>query len=115
MTWEVIDIPEGMVISIHGAFDDAAVKRIRPQLESISDRCRGEIYVDLGDVAYLDSVGLGAITFLFKRLAARRQHLYLCNPTGQPWRLIELLRVDRVIGLRPLPAAAESPAAKSAA
>ena len=59
-------------------------------------------------MTFIDSSGIGAIVFLFKRLAARRARLVVTGLGGQPLQMFKLLRLDRSIPTEP--AAAEDQA-----
>ena len=43
------------------------------------------------------SSGIGAIVFLYKRIEKKNHQLSLLNVTGQPFKLMNLLRVDKTI------------------
>jgi anti-sigma B factor antagonist len=101
MDLQIISAAAGTVIKLGGRFDATAVAETRPVLERIPSEVRSDVYIDLSGVIFMDSSALGMCVFLFKRLAAERRKLFFSGPTGQPRRLIELLRIDRVIGIRP--------------
>src|SRR5689334_17071925 len=91
------------ILVLRGRLDDAAVAALRPALERLPAEGRGRVCLDLGGVTYIDGAAVGALAFLFKRLAARRRRLVLAGAAGQPRRLLELLRLDRVVELGPGP------------
>ena len=67
--------------------------------------------IDLRGVTFIDSSGIGAIVFLFKRLRAANRELMLVGVHGQVRELIELLRVDHALPVELLdPAAGEAAA-----
>ncbi len=81
-----------------GEFDALGCKDIRHDLECLLERNRtGEIYLDLSNVTFMDSSGVGALVFMLKRLKANGGSLSLHNVCGQPQELLTLLRVDQAI------------------
>ena len=54
-----------------GAFDAAGVAALRPSIEALAATSAPRVVLDLSDVASMDGSGLGAITYMFKRLVAR--------------------------------------------
>ncbi|MES9905304.1 MAG: STAS domain-containing protein [Sedimenticola sp.] len=88
----------GLIIELHGEFDAEGAARIRPILENIAEVDDAhQVFLDLNDVGFLDSSGIGAIVFLFKRLRTRERKLELIGVHGQPQELIELLRISSAI------------------
>lgn len=79
-----------------GAFDAAAAAAARPQLDQLVEG-NADVLVDLSAVEFIDSSGIGAIVFLFKRLTAKGRQLRLSGVHGQPLQLMEFLRIPRVI------------------
>lgn len=81
---------------LRGAFDAEAAANLRSDLEALAN---GDVPVelDMTEVDFLDSSGVGAIVFLYKRLLTRKLGLTLVGANGQPARLLEFLRVPRVI------------------
>lgn len=89
---------ESLLVELVGEMDAAGCADIRPTLEQLlEDAAEKNILLDLGQVSFIDSSGIGAIVFLFKRLKSKGQSLELTNVSGQPRELIELLRIDTAI------------------
>lgn len=84
-------------ISIHGAFDAVVAVEAKTIFENILAKTEGNVVLDMGAVDFIDSSGVGAIVFLYKRLVMRQRGLTLTSLTGQPLELIVLLRLDRSI------------------
>jgi anti-anti-sigma factor len=90
----------GTVVTLQGKLNDEIIGKMRPHLERIPRECRRDVYVDLTGVIFIDAAAVGALVFLFKRLATHQQKLVLTGATGQPRRLLELLRIDRAVDIR---------------
>ena len=101
MKIEFISTPHSdLTIALQGEFDALACKQIRPEFELIAnDNHRKNVILDLSNVTFLDSSGIGAIVFLFKRIRVQGYELTLSNVQGQPKELITLLRIDSAISV----------------
>lgn len=89
-----------VLVTLSGEFDAHGCQEIREELECAAKQCGGgTLYLDLADVSFLDSSGIGATVFLFKRVRAVSGTLHLLNVRGQPLELMSLLRVGEAIPL----------------
>lgn len=86
------------VINLQGEMDANGCKHIRPDVESLLDKgsC-SNIVLNISQVSFLDSSGIGMIVFLYKRIISQGCLLEVHGVQGQPQELIELLRIDKVI------------------
>ena len=92
------DSANDLVISFAGEFDAVGTADVRPTLEEIAAMTdEPHVVLDLSGVTFMDSSGIGAIVFLFKRLRADGRSLALVGVYGQTRQLIELLRVDKAL------------------
>ena len=89
---------QALLIEFSGEMDAAGCADIRPELEQIlSTSEQKTVVLDLADVSFIDSSGIGVIVFLYKRFKSRSQALEIVNVQGQPRELIELLRIGSAI------------------
>lgn len=90
---------DGIVrIAAKGEFDALGCKDIRKDLETYASEYIGLcIEFDLEEVSFIDSSGIGAIVFLYKRMLEHNGSLKLKGVKGQPKELLTLLRVDNAI------------------
>lgn len=85
------------IIYLTGPFDAFAVDARKAEFEALSGKVKKGVVLNMAGVTFLDSSGVGALVFLFKRLAANGCTLSLVGLQNQPLRLIKLLRIDRTI------------------
>jgi len=99
---EVMLGEEKRKLVLSGDFDAMAINSsdCRDQLDSIADAAMGDVYIDLSQVGFLDSSGIGAMVFLYKRLNSNGLSLEIINPVGQPRQLLEMLRIHEAIPVR---------------
>lgn len=83
---------------IHGNMDAEGSRSAQPYIDSIiDDQNKTEIEVDFKDVQFLDSSGIGALVYLYKRLVERNRQMRIENVSGQPLEIMNLLRISQAI------------------
>jgi anti-anti-sigma factor len=83
---------EASVFAFDGDFNALFVHENRPLIERIAHEER-DVTVDFSRVAFVDSSGLGALVFIHKRLAERRNRLRVVGLQGQPLQLFTNLHL----------------------
>jgi anti-anti-sigma factor len=95
---QVITDCQDLILELHGEFDALGSAGIRQELEAIALQTRPElVFLDLQNVTFIDSSGVGAIVFLYKRLRENSRKLKITGAHGQPRELLELLRIHKAI------------------
>ncbi|GAB5990826.1 STAS domain-containing protein [Aeromonas enteropelogenes] len=93
MTYTINDT---QVVVLESELDAMAVTELRPLFEKLSLH-GGNVLADISDVHFIDSSGIGALVFLYKRLIMNGHQLALICGPGQPHDLLEMLHIDKVI------------------
>ncbi|GAA05152.1 STAS domain-containing protein [Photobacterium leiognathi] len=88
-----------IALALHDEFDAQRAKELEKEFDILSQTERMELVIDMTKVQFIDSCGIGAIVFLYKRLKSRGRRLRLLNVNGQPRELMQMLRIDKVIPL----------------
>ena len=89
---------ETLIIELKGVFNAVGANSVRPAFENIAaEKAPKKVLLDLLDVSFIDSSGIGAIVFLFKRLKDNKRELELIGVHGQVAELIQLLRLHKAI------------------
>ena len=91
---------ENLMIKLSGEMDAQGCSEIRPELEKITEQKQPHVVVDISSVSFIDSSGIGAIVFLFKRLKEQSRTMEIVGVQGQPKELMLLLRMDSAIPLQ---------------
>ncbi|MFT7684390.1 MAG: anti-sigma B factor antagonist [Moritella dasanensis] len=95
---DILRLHDGIIIlPIATDLDTEHVVSIQPSLEALVDDHAENIILDFTHVTFIDSTGIGAIVFLFKRLTSQRRTLSLLKVSGQPHKLMTMLRVENAI------------------
>jgi anti-anti-sigma factor len=83
-------------IKIDEDFDASAVSQMRSELDRfalISD----DLEIDMTKVRFMDSSGVGAIVFLFKRCRTRGYKIECIGLQGQPLKLLQHLGIAALV------------------
>ena len=86
-------------LHLRGSLDGDASSAMRDSLASLVEIDAREVVLDLSHVTFIDGSGIGAIAFLFKRLAARGRWLSLAGAAGQPLAMLRHLGLATTLGI----------------
>lgn len=84
------------VIKLRDEFDAELVKSMRDEIEALS-KLTTNLVIDLNEVKFIDSSGIGAIVFLYKRMVAKELTLAVIGLDNQPLELFQMLMLDKTI------------------
>lgn len=59
----------------------------------------GKIILDISDVRYMDSSGLGAMTFCQRQALKKNIRFVLCGARGEVSQAIDMVHLDRFVGV----------------
>lgn len=96
-------------LQLSGALDANGVNVWRSAFERLAGTSARRVVLDLSDVATIDGSGVGAISFLFKRLIASGRKLVVTGASGQPLATLTELGLCRILGLDAAPSRSVSP------
>jgi len=74
---------------------------LKNQMLSLFEDGKNQLLIDLKDVRFVDSSGLGALVSGFKNASAHNGNLKLCNLQPQVKSMFELTRLHRVFEIFP--------------
>lgn len=86
-------------LHLRGALDGEASLGVRQGLERVAAAGQGDVVLDFADVTQIDGSGIGAVSFLFRRLAARGRRLTLEGVSGQPLAMLHELGLRALFDL----------------
>lgn len=84
-----------------GPLDAITTSTVKPKITEILEGNAETIILDLSEVPFMDSSGLGLLSFLFKSLRTTGRQLQFVNLIGQPLRFLEQLGLLHVFGYTP--------------
>ncbi|WP_394251007.1 STAS domain-containing protein [Vibrio profundi] len=89
---------EVLTLTIFGDLDASGSRDAQMDIDDvISNDAHPEVELDFSQVEFLDSSGVGAIVYMFKRLTERERNMRLENVKGQPLEIMNLLRIGHAI------------------
>lgn len=98
-TVRCLDRGDWRVLAVHGDLDLATAPKLRQQVVSEVASGRNRLIIDLSDVDFLDSVGLGILVGALKRVRTRDGDLELVCPERRLRRVFTITDLDRVFTL----------------
>jgi anti-sigma B factor antagonist len=97
----VSEVEDWTVVTIVGELDLATVPQARQKVHPVTGRKGARVVLDLSDVDFLDSIGLGLIVGALKRVRDHGGELAVVVPEGRALRVFELTGLDRIMRLEP--------------
>ena len=95
-----------LIVCVKDRRIDAAVAvRFKDKMQEMTGASQERVILDLGDVEFLDSSGLGAVVGAMKHLG-RERRLDLANLTPTVEKVFRITRMDRVFRIFPTTEAA---------
>lgn len=91
---------QGVVVKVAGEIDAFTAPQLREELAALADGNSKTIIVDLQDVTYLDSTGLGVFVGLFKQMKSNGGELRLTNLSDRLQRLFEITGLSHVMQMK---------------
>lgn len=89
---------EKIVVALSGEFDAYGSLEIHPEFKNlVEDKDVRDVTINMKDVRFIDSSGIGEIVFLFKALKEVRRGLELTGVHGQVKDVLELLKIHQAI------------------
>jgi anti-sigma B factor antagonist len=104
---EVLERPGGVLLRLVGDVDVMVVSRLRDALNDALIGDSDRVVLDLADLRWIDSVGIGVVVAAWKRGRAAGTALVLWRPSTKAQAILRLSRLDRVMTV--LPDDAEDP------
>jgi anti-sigma B factor antagonist len=81
--------------------DAQAAPDLKAQVGARMDAGEGRVVIDLGEVDLVDSTGLGALLFLYKKAPRRNGGFVLCSCRSTVLDLMRITRMERVFKFLP--------------
>lgn len=94
------------VVAPIGELDLASVPRLRQEVLALLGDGGRDVVLDLGAVDFVDSVGLGGVVAVAKRVRSAGGRFRVVRPTPRVWEVFVLVGLDRILECHPSVAAA---------
>ncbi|MEN9219426.1 MAG: STAS domain-containing protein [Thermostichales cyanobacterium GMQP_bins_62] len=93
------------VIPLKGRFDAKTVAEIRQQVQQVIDQGLVNLLLDLKEVTFMDSSGLGTLISLLRQCRSKGGNVCLCRVPEVVQIVLDLTSMDRVLSSFPTPEA----------
>ncbi|PFP30927.1 anti-anti sigma factor [Bacillus sp. AFS073361] len=90
---------EEILVLVAGEIDAYTAPKLREELLALAEEGNKSITVNLQDVSYLDSTGLGVFVGLFKQLKEKGGELKLIQLSDRLKRLFEITGLSKVMNI----------------
>lgn len=84
------------VIELDGELDLYNAYKVKTLYAKMAEKGINSIILDLENLDYLDSSGLGSIIYIFSDLKKHDGKMSLCHLNGAPKNLIQMIRLDKL-------------------
>jgi anti-anti-sigma factor len=84
-------------LRIEGELDAVSIPDVRPTIDTLLAERHARIVVDLSGLRLIDSSGVGALVFLYKKAKEYGGSVTVRGLRDQPLSIFKLLRLDRVL------------------
>jgi len=92
----VSTVGDWSVVAPVGELDLASVPRLRQEVLNLLGAGARDVVLDLGAVDFIDSVGLGGVVAVAKRVRGAGGRFRLARPDPRVWEVFSLVGLDRV-------------------
>src|SRR3954463_4608135 len=86
-----------VTLNITGELDAVSVPDLRPALDDLISKGHKKIVVDLKGLRLIDSSGVGAIVYLFRRVRGLGGSVTVRGASDQPLAILRLLKLDQIL------------------
>jgi anti-sigma B factor antagonist len=87
------------VISLNGDLDVTSAPELRDLLQQLIDEGKTQFLLDLGEVGFIDSSGLGIFVNAYKKVRSAGGAVKLANPQESVRKVFSLTQTDKVFSI----------------
>ncbi len=84
----------GLVVRLRGVLDDSTVEIFRRQSQVLCEESHASLVIDMSEVPFVDSDGLGALIYLQKQLTGKRRPFALVGCRESVRSVLHLTRLE---------------------
>ena len=99
MEHEITEQDGVRVVHLHGPIDVSSAMSLRELLGAQIDSANARVLLDLGDVALIDSSGIGILVTAHRRADTQGARFALAGATGTVARVFEMTRTNKLLAI----------------
>ena len=93
--------PDHLLLRVGGELDLHSRPAFRERLTELTDQARKPVVLDLSDLKFIDSSGLGVLLAIIRVPEACRPRFVLARSDGPVGRLLRITRLDHLLDIHP--------------
>ena len=86
-------------VSLEGELDISTADKLKEQLHKLADEKKIDIKIDLSNLDYIDSIGLGVMIGVLKKLKIEDKEIYILNPKNNVKKIFTITGLDKIFNL----------------
>lgn len=98
---DVVDKNSQIIMYVSGEVDIYTAPDLKKELVALTEQKGKTVAVDLGNVSYMDSTGIGVFISALKSSKENDSKLKLVNLQSQVMRLFEITGLNEIINIQP--------------
>jgi len=87
------------ILRIRGKLVAENAATLKAEVSALEEAHASKVLVDLRELVYIDSSGIGALMSTFKRLDAAHVRIYFAGARDQPAYLLKVVRFEKTLAL----------------
>ena len=83
-------------VTLEGELDVSTADKLKEYLHKLADEQIIDIKIDLTNLDYIDSTGLGVMIGVLKKLKAEEKEIYIINPKSNVKKIFTITGLDKI-------------------
>lgn len=97
ITHEILEKKSVIKVSVN--MDAVIANNLKANFNELLNDLQQQVVLDLSNVEYIDSSGIGVLVYFYKKLTCKDRTLMIINVLEQPMELFSLLRLNKIIDI----------------
>lgn len=86
-------------VSLEGELDVSTADKLKEYLHKLADEQIIDMKIDLTNLDYIDSTGLGVMVGVLKKLKAEEKEIYITNPKSNVKKIFTITGLDKIFNM----------------
>ena len=83
-------------VSLQGELDVSTADKLKEHLHNLADEKISDMKINLENLDYIDSTGLGAMIGVLKKLKTDNKEIYIINPKSNVKKIFTITGLDKI-------------------
>lgn len=86
-------------VTLEGELDVSTADKLKEQLHKIVDEEMLDVKINLSDLEYIDSTGLGVMIGVLKKLRVNNKEIYILKPRDNVKKIFNITGLDKIFNM----------------